>query len=144
MGFFGIESSSKATHTVQSATDDARLATGRDATIGEQGSITVGHGGRFQEGVDLTGSRGATINVSQDPDLFRAALESIERQGANFGETLQGASAQTSSIVEAVLGKLTELAQSKQTDGESGRNMVILWIALGLLAVVGILFWRKH
>lgn len=60
MGFFSIEPKSTANETVQNVTDQRALLTGKGATLGgESGSLTVGQGGRFNEGLDLSGSRGS-------------------------------------------------------------------------------------
>lgn len=88
----------------------------------------------------LSGNKDSTITVGYDAGQFQTALQTV---GSNLTNALSAQSAAGSETLENVLGKLTDLAESKQTDGESGKNQIVLYVVLAVLAVVAWIFYRK-
>lgn len=145
---FGGGSRSSSSDSRVAGTDQA-VAIGGANTQAGLGENTLNVSGKsnvdLRSGIILGNTTGG-VDISltdSSPDLFRAALAAVERQSQGFSEALGGVSGQTASIIDKVLANLTDLAESKQTEGESKRDSKVLWIALGLLAVVGIYFWGR-
>lgn len=153
MGLFGIDSNKTSARDERIAVTDQGVATrGGNTTLGEE-VLALGTNARLQAGgIQVAGGgKGSTTTTNittSDPDVLREALEFADRQSSGFTDTLQdllnAQGSQTQGILDAVLGQLASLAESKQTEGESGRDKIIMWIALGLFAVVAIFFWRRR
>jgi len=101
--------------------------------------IALENGARLNTGVDLASAQvGHDVNVTtSDPQLVGQALAEVSRLGSNFSGTI-------ADLNTAVLGKLSDLALSQQTQGESTRNNTILYISLAALAVLGLWVFRKR
>jgi hypothetical protein len=140
MGFFGSGDKSQAT-TVQNlgASDEG-------VVLGGQKNTNL-----LNSGVAVTGSKGVNIGTTieatdsnvtlgYDANAFNAAL-------GNVGNTLTAAldkqSTAGKSILDSTLNKISELAESKLTEGDSDRNKIILYVVAGVLLLVGVIFWRK-
>lgn len=100
---------------------------------GGSSADSVGEGGY---NVKLARGAKLTINQTSDPDLFRSVIES-QREGS---QSLTGT---FSSGLNAVLGKLGDLAQSQQTGGESNRDKTILYVVAVVAAAIALILWRK-
>ena len=157
MGFFGIESESTANETVQNVSDQGRLL-GRGSTFGESGSLTVGQGGKFNEGIDFAKSKGAQARIgsteigdnvtitTSDPELLSNALNKVTELSNSFSGTLgdllsqtqAGQADQLSTLLEA-LGQL-----SSETEEEGKRDRTILWLVLGVLALLAFVFFPRR
>ena len=146
---FGGGSSKSATTSNDNrivAQDEARvLASGANLT--ESGAISVASGGKFLEGIDLGGSNQSSVSITTaDPEVLTNALNKVTELGAQFGGSLGDFAAQTSLAqadqLSTLLGALGDLGQTTELEGK--RDRVILYIVLGLLAVVGFIFYRQR
>ena len=75
------------------------------------------------------------INNNSDPLVGKTLEHLLTTQSA--------ASAASGNTLETLLSKVTDLAENKQTDGESGRNKTILYLVLAALAGVAVIFGRR-
>lgn len=154
-GIFGSGDKIQTDLTQQTgASEEALLITGAGSTAAKDDAVVLGGsfntnkitgtdasgGGLINTGVNLgsgTNSGSITINGA-------AGAEAIAKQ---FTETLNSindtASAdklQAQELVADALGKLTELSESKQTEGVSSLGRLALW-GLGLI-LAGLLIWK--
>jgi hypothetical protein len=135
----------------------SRTTTTSAPTAASEGSIAVGHGGRFLEGTDVSGSRGARLGTTEvsgggdvsiatsDPDVLLAALERVGQLSSQFSATLGDVATQTNIAQGDQLAKLLGAfgTLQEESDKEGKRNKIILYVVLGLLAVLGVIFWRR-
>ena len=155
MGFGPFSSESTAKQTTQTVSDSGQLNT--KSTVAQGGSLLLGKGSNYVApgSLNFAGAKGDIIfNTSADEDIITAALDKLGDLNSNYNANLQNifdqaaaanaaAAAASGGNLDKVLSTLTPLAESKQTDGESGRNNVVLWVFLAIAAVAGIYFWRK-
>lgn len=139
--------------TTSTSTEDARVAA-------SEGSIAVGKGGRYVEsgGIDLSGSSSAELGpklnaggditvTSSDPDVLKTALEAYSEQSLSntsaFSSFAKQAHEQQADDLATLLGALGQLKET--TDEEAQQRKGVFYIALALLAVIGLIFvpWRK-
>lgn len=137
-----------------------------------QNAVNVAGYGQYKKneaGVyDLSNLKNSTVSITQsDPEVLKSALakvselaqlqsatlsEYLKQYNENFDEylskqteTASAAAQSQSGLVEKFLGKVSELAESKQTEGESGRNKTVLYVVLGLfLAAAAVLIFRRR
>lgn len=159
MGFFGSgDKTTSTTNTQLGASEDAQLASaqsvvGKDDAVvlgGTQNRNVIGNDASQGQGVINNGAlaiggagnnlQGADITLGYDAGQFQTALQSV---GSNLSNALNSQSAASNTTLDAVLNKLSALAESKQTDGASAVNKNIVWIVAGLLLLLGYLFRRK-
>jgi hypothetical protein len=135
-------SSAQATDRRIAGTDQSQIVTQRGLLINPGGVAYTGKSGNTTFKI----AKGATVSfMSNAADLADAALTKVGELGDKFMAAVSGLQSDAQQRDSAQLAKLTELSESKQTDGESSRNDTILWIVLGL-AVAGVLavrWWRK-
>ena len=133
------------------STTDAR-------TAASEGSIAVGQSAKYLEagGLDVSGSSGAKIGTTDvigdvsittaDPLLFQKAIDAY--RDISLGTTSQFSSfakaqhEQQAEDLATLLGSLGKL--ESQTDDESKEQRTILYIVLGLLALLGVVFWPRR
>ena len=113
-------------------------ASGGSGTVGGTGFTFGGYGNNLS---------GATIS-SSDPEVVKAALESVSKLGdaynANLSDLVSKTSDNSNSLLSGVLDSLAKLTESKNTEGQSSVNRTILYVALAIAAVFGIWFWRRR
>jgi hypothetical protein len=139
MGFiFGSSKSSTTQHfhdnrVANTATDEAQLAM-------DQGQIINPYG------IGISGTTGTTLNF-QDTEVVTKALDNITALALGFQEGLGDYVGQATKAISAntadALGYVTGLSESRLTDGDSSRNRIILYVVLAVLAVFGLIFWRR-
>lgn len=103
-------------------------------------------GGKLNTGVDLTNvSGGVQFGTSSEQlakitDSFaKASSDSSKAITDLLDKVLDSQSANTGDAIN----KITDLAENKQTDGESGKNKIVLYVVAGVLALVAFIFWKK-
>jgi hypothetical protein len=142
MGFFG--SGDKSTSSV-----DSRIGVSDEGlAISTGASSNSNVGGTMVQGSNLTSldkslqnsTNTGTINYGLSPEDFRGTLADI---GDTLTKSIAAQADAGSSALDSSLGKLSDLAMTRATDGESGKNNIVLYIALGALALVAFVFWRK-
>jgi hypothetical protein len=137
------------------ATGGGRVA-GVNADYTESGGFNVRSGNvAGPGGILLQG--GSKLEISSDPQVIMAALKAVTSQASNVTASMTGtltdlfntdlqAQQQQADLQSQALDKfvtaLTPLAQNQQTGGASDVNKTVLYVALALLAVVAVLFWR--
>jgi len=136
-------SKSSTSAATNAASDNADIVEGGAATrIGDFSKdntvLNLTEGSKLTTGVDVAGaSIGGDVTVTTaDPELVGKALEEVTRLSSGFAGTV-------ADLNQGVLDKISELALSAQTEGETERNKTILYIALAGLGVLGIWAYRK-
>ena len=123
-----------------SATDEGQAAVGN--AFQNSGNVSDGAFG-------IRAGKNAKVNVTfaSDPGVLNSLLG---QQTKTLSDLLGGINSANSGVnnalaggLSSILDKITGLAESKQTDGESGKDQRIVWIVVAVLAVVAIIFWRR-
>lgn len=162
-GLFGLGGSDSSTAADYAGASDqaAQLYKSQGAQMGQ---TNVGKGATVKTGgIDVSKAKvakGGTLSITVGDtkpleDLskeFSLAVQDINAEnsaalskvstasGEQLGQALAGLGAQ----LKDAFSQLSTLSESKQTEGESGRNQVMLWVVLGVLALMGfIFFWRR-
>src|SRR2546429_305608 len=128
MGFFdfvGLDASSKATTT----TSDTR-------TGASEGSLAVGQGGKFLEGVDLSGASNVTVTSDAAAnqtvsDLATKLTDYLQSSNASALETRKS----SDELLKELLTKLSDEATAKSTQGQSLITAPLTLLGLALLLV---------
>lgn len=166
--FLSADSESNAYDQRAAAADQAALAYGKGSQVG---TVNVGPKGKMQTGgLDVSGAtvgKGGTLALTfNDPSAFQDALQVVEdvtnkntdalnaalsASGDTLnaalsasGDQLNQALQATSDQIKTALGQIAGLTESSQTGGDSGRNKIILWIVMGLLGLVGLIFYFRR
>lgn len=163
MGFLGYDK--RNTDNSQTLNDQRVSAT--EGSLVPYGAGSVASGGSvFQASDDsilnLTdNSRTQLSYLYNDPLVAQTALEqqagvaqtAFEQQAGVAKTALNKALKLSQSFLEAfktkddtlasVLESNADLALSAQTGGDSERNKVLLWMTLGVLALMGWIFWKR-
>ena len=125
----------------------AKIAQGQGTLIDFTQGIYLGSGAVESK----VSGKGNTVNITTtDP----AVLQSIDALGTNQSETLTNflrdasrssseAADSTNSFLDKVLGKVGDLAENKQTGGESGQSRTVLYVVLAIVLGVVVYFWPK-
>jgi hypothetical protein len=128
-------------------------------TAASEGSIAIGQGGRFVEGTDVSGSTGAHLGTTEisgggggvnietsDPEVLMQALERVGQLSSQFSSTLGDVAKETniaqSDQLATLLGALGELQAKTDTEGKT--NKIILYAVLGVLVLLGVIFWPRR
>jgi hypothetical protein len=126
-------------------------------TTASEGAIAIGQGGRFLEGTDVSGSRGARLGTTEvsgggdvtietsDPEVLLDALARVGQLSSQFSATL-GDVAKETNIAQGdqlakVLGAFGQLQE--EADKEGKQNKIVLYALLGLLALLAVVFWPR-
>ncbi len=154
--FGGMFSSESSTESKTNQTDQRNIADNQsviDAT-----RITARDGSNaLAPGATQLNTRGGDLHLeySSDPDLLRAAIDSVSDQSDDFSHSLTAIFAAASdaqsalaignavsqkTLLENTFSKLSDLAKNQQSGGETDRNQIVLWISLAALATVGAAF----
>lgn len=150
-------SQQKATETsttqTQTATDEAVISAGPvaqsgGAATGGEGSPILGTGAlNVGAGGLLSGNQGTITITSADAAALEKGLESLVSLSALQSTGLKDLANQqqdaTSSNLGAILDSISNLAESKQTEGASLISKTFLWIGLAVAAVFAIFAWRR-
>ena len=151
--FFGGSSKSKQSTT--SVNDQGQLV-GKSAKVAQgQSNLTdIGKGGTLATGNTITFgaiAKGATVNLTTtSPELLGHLSDLAENTSANFSQVIDsintasaaGAASQKG-LLDGVFEKLTDLAESKQTDGASGQNKTVLYVVIAIVVAVVVYFFGK-
>jgi hypothetical protein len=136
-------SRSSTSAATEAASDNADIVgTGAATRVGDFSDsntvLNLTEGAKLTTGVDVAGANiGGNVNVTTaDPELVGKALDEVTRLSSGFSGTV-------ADLNKGVLDKISELALSQQTQGETERNKTILYIALAGLGVLGIWAYRK-
>jgi hypothetical protein len=144
MGAFGLDSTATATDNRVAATGNAQVV-GKSGTLVNPGSVSVGPHGEY--GYNIKGNKGPVVFQSLDQQVVADSLDKLSSLAAGYTESVQKLTnstiSQTNDLVGNVLTELNALATSQQTGGQSSRDSKIIILALGALAVLGIVLWKK-
>lgn len=154
MGAFGSDSTTRNTTNLF----DQRIA-GSDQAAIDARRQSAGKGSNVLSNSTQINTRGGDLEYSSDPELLRAAIDAVSSQSDRFAESLteifaassdaQSAQALSNalsqkSLLEETFDKLAGLAASSQSDGDTDRNKIVLYISLAALALVAILFFNRR
>jgi hypothetical protein len=104
-------------------------------------------------GGDLTVTDSGAIN--RMAEVVTAALQAAGQAGQAFlntvsdlaqNQTAAGATSQAgeSALLTQVLASQSDLAKQVQSSGQSDQNKLLLYLGLGLLAVIGVIFYTRR
>lgn len=156
-----MDSASTATDSRIAATDQARVIKGNVGQSVESGAVGVATGGTLlgsgakQTTIKNTGKGTVTVQ-SMDPEVAQQAMDQISGMAGLFSQQLSdvvtqannqalasaAAQAQQTQADQAALAKLVS---DQQPAGTALETKTVLYIALGVLALVAVIFyiWRK-
>lgn len=144
MGAFGLDSTANATDNRVGATGNAQVV-GKQGVLVNPGSVNLGKGAQY--GYNIAGTKGNVTFQNLDQQVVADALDKLASLGDNYTASVQNladkAISQTNDLVSGVLDELNSLAESKQTGGEAPRDSKIVILALGALAVLAIVLYRR-
>jgi hypothetical protein len=133
-GIANSTSSTSATDAKITATDDAEVVTG-GSTLVETGGLAQGANAVYTApgALNVAGPVTGTITIeAADAQVLSKVLDTVA----------QITDAQTHTLNDTIASN-AELAKGKQTDGETYRNNTIMWITLGVLGLLGVVFYGK-
>jgi len=143
-------SSSRATdnRVTTTATDEAQIASNGGQVVNPN-SLGVSGGSNLVTGLQIySAGKNSPVQVTTaDPEVLSNALSAMENSNISFGDAVKDVvsqqAASTNSMLSNVLSSLSSLSESKLTAGESGQNKTILYIVLGVLALLGLVAWLR-
>ena len=150
---FGFESNKTNAEDKRNAlTDQAQLAQGRSNLVNAP-AVTGGKNNQVA-GLNLGGAKlqvakGGTLNVTMGggeeiSQLSNNVLAAVDNISKSSNEALQAAFEESAKQQKEALAQVAALSESQQTGGDSGRNNIILWIVLGVLGLVGAIFYYRR
>ena len=129
------------------------IATSREQTVStnqpvgaSEGSLSVGAGGKFLEGTDLSGASNVTITqvpvaaTGQTVSDLATGLTKFLQQSNENALTSQKTS---DDLLKELLSKLTEKETAQATGFQSLLISPLFWLGIAGLGVLGIFLWRK-
>ncbi len=146
-GLFDASSSSSAEDKRAQASEQAQLAYGSNSDILNPYSVQLKGNSKLNTAPTYNLGKGASLVIGDTKpveDLSKAFAESVADMSKANSAGLSDAMAGLGDQLKSAFAQLTTLSESKQTEGESGRNQYMLWFVLGVLALMGfIFFWRR-
>ena len=158
MGFLGIDSTSSATDQRIAASDQAQIYRGNvgqkveTGAVGLTGSSTLLGSGATQNAEKISGTKGNVTVQTMDPEVAQAAIDAMSGLAGTLGQNLsdfmtnannnavtQQSTEQTN--LQAILDKMTSLISNEQPAGTVEINKTMLYIVLGVLALLGVVFY---
>ena|ERR1044071_1883704 len=117
--------------------------TGANSNVLGQGALQVSGQGKANFDIqnvdkDVIAAFGGTL-----ADVLHGQAQAETDRTASLQSLLSNQSDQSSTLLESIGKQLSALAENKQTEGDSGRNKIVLYVVLAVLAVIGLLIWRK-
>ena len=145
MGFFGSGDKKQSTSNAQTgASDDAQLLEGASTGAKDRG-IAISSGAKLVTGQTFE-SVGGNVTLT-DGGIAAAALDTVNKQAADYSSALKDILQKTndnqSSQQTYALGKIKDLAESKQTDGVSIWKSPVTIIGVVLLLVLGWIAYKN-
>jgi LPXTG-motif cell wall-anchored protein len=132
MGLFGLDSTSTATDSSQTAGANSKQIHGNATAYAEQGGVAVGANARLSTAPQFTNLKGNTITIQDTSPALLSALQALAPNSSN---------SPSPGLVGAILPGLTQpptdpnAATTPPTTPNWG-----LWIGLGLLGLVALWF----
>ena len=142
MGVSSSKSKASTTDNRIAATDQAQVVQG-SAKLVEEGAVSVSEGSQVNTGLQLSNvGTGAVVNIGGADMLLEANRDWLSSL-SGFNDSLSAVAASGTDSLNAALASLKDLAESKQTDGESGKNNMLLYVALGAMALGAVYIVKK-
>jgi hypothetical protein len=126
MGLFGGIGESKTNTNVVETTVRIPI-TADQGSIAGQSVVSIGEGGRQ---INIGRHANVTIQQQSDPEILKELLSQQTDVVSKSNEKF-----------DTLLNSIGDLAESKQTGGESGRDKTILWVIIA--GVVGLYLLRR-
>lgn len=138
--FGGSDSSASTTSVNTSATGSGQANDAANAVQSAPGSIAVGAAGTYNESgaTDLSGVNG-NVSINDPAELTQLA----DDFAATTQNIASGAAQSNLASNNAFLQGLQQLAMSQQTGGLTPVMKTFLWLALGGLALLAIVFRKR-
>lgn len=138
---------------IENSGAEAAVARGNNALTVRDNGLGIGTNGKFISAgaLDLSkanfGKFKGNLNISTTDPQVLALLESQgQAQSASYADLLENLNQQTTSqaqsqsgMFEKLFSGIKDLAESKQTDGQSGQNKTVVSVIVAL--VVGLVVW---
>lgn len=107
--------------------------------IVESGAIELGKGAKLTD-TDLSGNTG-TVTYNVTHGVGADGLSSlVDKFTTSSGQTAQA----FSGLLEKQQTQLGALAEGKQTDGDAGRNKIVVIVVVAVLVLVGLFIWKAR
>jgi hypothetical protein len=113
---------------------DSSRVVGTRGTLAESGGVSLGQGAKLNAGLDLTGAKtgNVTINdVGAYQSMVSTFADALNQSQQTLADALQSQSGTVQSAVDATSG------------GTGTSNKTVLYVVLGVLALLGWLFLKK-
>ena len=118
-----------------------------NAVITNPNSVGVNKKGKYVSGLDLSQTKVTGDLVFGDPEtvtlLADTYTQSINEMNAANSAALQKALNMQAAQQEKALAAVKELSESAQTDGSSSYSKYTLYLAGGVLLLLGVLFYGR-
>lgn len=118
-----------------------------NSVITNPGSVGVNKKGKYVSGLDLSKTKVTGDLVFGDPEtvtlLADTYTQSINELNAANSAALQKALNLQAAQQEKALAAVKELSESSQTGGASSYSKYTLYLAGGVLLLLGVLFYRR-
>lgn len=150
-GFLQSKSSSKTYTSITSdvekspvTADNESVAAGGNVSFFQPttGDISTELGPGAQQ-FNLKKKSKLVINYQSDPNLLRDVLGQQQQTLQEFLSSQAAGQSQAGESLADALAKIGELAESKQTGGETLRDRTVLYIILAGLAAVAVIFGKR-
>lgn len=113
---------------------------------------TSGGQSNVNTGISLQGSKDSSFTLQNvDSDVITSfghtLRDVLETQSSGLGDVLNRQNEASTGLLSQIGDKISALAESKQTEGDSGRNKIILYVVGGVLLVIALavfVFGRKR
>lgn len=138
---------------------------GNQSTSGVTGSNVIGIGGKQVGGgsnaldsgavqaggnahVDYTNQNVDTAVIAAFGGTLRDVLgtqsAAAQAQSTTLAQLVSDQADQSRNLFSDIGAKISDLAKNQQTGGETDRNKIILYVVLGVLALLGLVAWIKR
>lgn len=121
------------------ARDEAVSVGGAGNAAAKDLGIAQSAGANSVQNTGISGNQNSTVTVGYDAGQFQTALQTV---GTNISSAVNSQAAAGKESLNNVLEKITDLAESKQTDGLSNLGKTVLWALV--IGVLGIWAWRQR
>ena len=134
------------------ASSASSTSTSDQKTTASEGSLAVGPGGKFLEGLDFSGADLSDITISStDAGAIAGALKTVGQVNTALTDFVNEANTAAvtrqgslDDLLKQVLDKLVEKDTQEKTGFQSLLISPLFWLGMAGLAVLGIFLWRKR
>jgi len=145
MGFGSFSSESRSSDNRIGAGDNSNIIRGK-GRITEAGGLSVSDKAAYLTGGSISLAKGselhAGLEIGKADKIVINDTTGIETLTGKLNDTIKGLQQQNSALANEALNRVSNLSQSSQTGGTASQP--VLYIMLGLLALVGFIFFIRR